>query len=123
MGCFVAFHRRRSDRGLLFWAGHDLPGGTSVDEFLQHMLPLGNFVSSATTDWSNPSARSTARRPGYTDVALRRGGTAPPLPRVPGRDFVASLRLVSSTLGCPPQEDPHHEGPYQDRPPLCPFRL
>ena len=36
---------------------------------------------------------------------------APPPPPRPGKDFVASLRVVNGTLECPPQEDPY---PYRD---------
>ena len=39
----------------------------------------------------------------------------PPLPR-PGKDFMASLRIVNGTLECPPQEDPHQ---YRDLPGGC----
>ena len=36
---------------------YDPPGGTSVDDFLHHMLRLGDFAwSFATTGWSNSSA-------------------------------------------------------------------
>ena len=45
-------------------------------------------------------------------MAHRGRGQLPPPPR-PGKDFVASLRVVNGTLGCPPQGDPH---PYRDLP-------
>ena len=97
MGHLVALRRRRVDEvfcsglvpeaaeaQLCAIARYHPPGGVSVDEFLQHMLQLQTSRgSSATTGWSNSSARPRARRPGCTDGSLRQRVTAPPLPRVP----------------------------------------
>ena len=69
--------------------------------------------SSATTGWSDSSARPKMRRPGCINGSPRRSTTAPPPPLLPGRDFLVSLCIVSGVLECPPQEDPH---PYRDLP-------
>ena len=93
---------------------YDPPGGTSVDEFLQHMLQLGDSV------WEllNHRLEQLLRLPHSAAARVPRWLTAeqddcPPTSPAPGRDFVASLRIVNGTLECPPQEDPH---PYRDLP-------
>ena len=93
---------------------YDLPGGTPVDEFLQHMLRLGAFV------WELRNHRLEQLLPAPLSAAARlqrwltaaEGDCSPPPPR-PGAGFVASLRIANGTLECPPEEDPH---PYQDLP-------
>ena len=89
-------------------ARYDPPGGTSVDDFLHHMLQLGDFA------WELRNQRlerflhetlSAAARVHRLLTATE--GNCPPPPPRPGRDFVASLRVVNGTLECPPQEDPH----------------
>ena len=63
-------------------ARYDPPGGTSVDNFLHHMLRLGDFAwELRTTGWSNSSMSPQVRRPGCTDGSSRRRATALPLPR------------------------------------------
>ena len=95
-------------------ARYDPPGGTSVDDFLHHMLRLGDFA------WELRNHRleqllceplSAAARVHRWLTAVE-GNCPPPSPR-PGKDFVASLRVVNGTIECPPQEDPH---PYRDLP-------
>ena len=93
---------------------YDPPGGTSVDDFLHHMLRLGDFA------WELRNHRleqllhdplSAAAR-AHRWLTAAEGDHPPPPPR-PDKDFVASLRVVNGTLECPPQEGPH---PYQDLP-------
>ena len=95
-------------------ACYDPPGGTTVDEFLQHMPRLGDFV----WELRNHRLEQLLRAPLSTAARVHRwldaaeGDCPCPLPR-PGGDFAASLRIVSGTLACPLQEDPH---PYRDLP-------
>ena len=86
---------------------YDLPGGTSVDEFLPHMFRLEDFA------WEQllRTLHSAAARM-HRWLTATKGDCLPPPPRL-SRDFVASLRLVNGTLACPAPEDPH---PYQDLP-------
>ena len=93
---------------------YDPPGGTSVDDFLHHMLRLGDFA------WELRNHRleqllhdplSAAAR-AHRWLTAAEGDHPPPPPR-PDKDFVASLRVVNGTLECPLQEGPH---PYQDLP-------
>ena len=93
---------------------YDPPGGTSVDDFLHHMLRLGDFA------WELRNHRleqllhdplSAAAR-AHRWLTAAEGDHPPPPPR-PDKDFVASLRVVNGTLECPLQESPH---PYQDLP-------
>ena len=91
---------------------YDPPRGTSVDEFLQHMLRLGKFV----WELRNHRLEQLFRAPHSAAARVHRCLTAmqddcPPPPPRPVRDFVASLRIVNRTLECPPQEDPHR---YRD---------
>ena len=95
-------------------ARYDTPGGTSVDDFLHHMLRLGDF------QWElrNHRLEQLLREPLSAAARAHRWLTAaegdhPPPPPRPDKDFVASLRVVNGTLECPPQEGPH---PYQDLP-------
>ena len=95
-------------------ARYDPPGETSVDDFLHHMLRLGDLA------WELHIHRleqllheplgAAARVHRWLTAAE---GSCPPPPPRPDKDFVASLRVVNGTLECPPQEDPN---PYQDLP-------
>ena len=63
-------------------ARYDPLGGISVDEFLQHMLRLGDFVWELRNHWLEQLFRaplSAATR--CTDGSLRQTTTAPPLPQ------------------------------------------
>ena len=95
-------------------ARYDPPGGTSVDDFLHHMLRLGDFA----WELRNHRLEQLLREPQSAAARAHRWLTAaegdhPPPPPRPDKDFVASLRVVNGTLECPPQEGPH---PYQDLP-------
>ena len=95
-------------------ARHDPPGKTSVHEFFQHMLQLGDLVR----ELRKHRLEQYLRAPHSAAARVHRWLTAvesdcPPPPPRPRRDFVACLRIVNGTLECPPQEDPH---PYQDLP-------
>ena len=87
-------------------------GGTSVDDLIQHMLRLADFV------WETPNHRQEQllRTPHSAAARVHRwlnaaeGDCPPPQPR-PSRGSMASLRLVNSTLDCRDQEDPQ---PYRD---------
>ena len=95
-------------------ARYDPPGGTTVDNFLHHMLPLGDFA----WELRNHRLEQLLREPlsaaaqvhGWLTAAE---GDYPPSPPRPDKDFVASLRVVNGTLECPPQEGPR---PYRDLP-------
>ena len=94
-------------------ARYDPLGGTSVDDFLHHMLRLGDLA----WELRNHRLEQLLREPLSAAARMHRWLTAAegncPLPRPrPDKDFVASLRVVNSNLKCPPQEDPH---PYRDR--------
>ena len=89
-------------------ARYDPPGGTSVDDYLHHMLWLGDFA------WELRNHRleqllceplSAAAR-AHRWLTAAEGDHPPPPPR-PDKDFVASLRVVNGTLECPPQEGPN----------------
>ena len=95
-------------------ARYDPPGGTSLDNFLHHMLRLWDFA------WQlcNHRLEQLLREPLSAAARVHRWltaaeGSCPPPPPRPDKDFVASLRVVNGTLECPPQEDPH---PYRDLP-------
>ena len=95
-------------------ARYDLPGGTSVEDFLHHMLRLGDFA----WELRNKRPEQLLRGPLSAVARVHRWltgaeGSCPPPPPRPGKDFVASLRVVNGTLECPPQEDPQ---PYRDLP-------
>ena len=95
-------------------ARYDPPGGTSVDDFLHHMLRLGDFP----WELRNHRLEQLLREPLSAAARVHRWltaaeGNCPPPPPRPGKDFVASLHVVNGTLECPPQEDPH---PYWDLP-------
>ena len=84
------------------------PGGTSVDDFLHHMLWLGVFVWELRNRWLEQLLHEplSAAAGMHRWLTATEGDCPPPPPR-PGRGFVASLRVMNSTLECPPQEDPH----------------
>ena len=87
-------------------APYNPPGGTSVDDFLRHMLRLGDFA----WELRNHRLEQLLREPLSAAARVHRWLTAaegdcPPLPPRPGKDFVAPLRVVNGTLECPPQED------------------
>ena len=93
-------------------ARYDTPGGTSVDDFLHHMLRLGDFA----WELRNHRLEQLLREPlsaaarAHRWLTVAEGDHPPPPPR-PDKDFVASLRVVNGTPESPPQEGPH---PYQD---------
>ena len=95
-------------------ARYDPPGGTSVDDFLHHILGLGDFA----WELRNHRLEQLLREPqnaaarAHWWLTAAEGDDPLPPPR-PDKDFVASLRLVNGTLECPPQEGPHS---YQDLP-------
>ena len=85
-----------------------------MDNFLHHMLRLGDSA------WELRNHRlelllcerlSAAARVHRWLTAAE--GNCPIPPPHPGKDFVASLRVVNGTLECLPQEVPH---PYRDLP-------
>ena len=85
-----------------------------MDDFLHHMLRLGDFA----LELRNHRLEQLLREPQSAAARAHRWLTAaegdhPPPPPRPDKDFVASLRVVNGTLECPPQESPH---PYQDLP-------
>ena len=87
---------------------------TSVDDFPHHMLRLGDFA----WELRNHRLEQLLREPLSAAARVHPWLTAaedscPPPPPRPGKDFVASLRVVNGTLVCPPEEDPH---PYRDLP-------
>ena len=89
-------------------ARYDPPGGTSVDDFLHHMLRLGDFA----WELRNHRLEQLLREPLSAAARVHRWltaaeGNCPPPPPRPDKDFVASLRVVNGTLECPPQEGPH----------------
>ena len=95
-------------------AHYDPPGGTSVGEFFQHMLQLGDCV----WELRNRQLEQLLRAPHRAAARVHPWLTAaesdcPPAPPQPGRDNPAPLCLVNGTPKCPPQEDPH---PYRDLP-------
>ena len=95
-------------------ARYDPPGGTSVDNFLHHMLQLGDFA----WELRNHRLEQLLREPLSAAPRVHRWLTAtegdyPLSPPRPDKDFVASPRVVNGTLECPPQEGPQ---PYRDLP-------
>ena len=95
-------------------ARYDPLGGTSVDDFLHHMPRPGDFA----WELRNHQLEQLFREPLSAAARVHRWltaaeGSRPPPPPCPGKEFVASLRVVNCTLECPPQEDPH---PYRDLP-------
>ena len=93
---------------------YNLPGGTLIGEFLQHMLRLGDFV----WELRNHMLEQLRSAPHSAAAQVHRWltaveGNCPHPPRRPGRDFLASVCIVNGTLKCPPQEDPHS---YRDLP-------
>ena len=95
-------------------ARYDPPGGTSVDNFLHHMLRLGDFAWELRNHRQEQLLRKPLSAAAWVHRWLKAAeGSCPPPPPRPRKDFVASLRVVSGTLECPPQEDPH---PCRDLP-------
>ena len=95
-------------------ARYDPAGGTSVDNFLHHMLRLGDFA----WELRNHRLEQLLREPLSAAAQAHRWltpaeGDPPPPPPRPDKDFVASLSVANCNLECPPQEGPH---PYQDLP-------
>ena len=95
-------------------ASYRPPGKTSVDDFLHHMLQMGDFA----WELRNHRLEQLLHDPLGAAARVHRWltaaeGSCPPPPSRPDRDFMASLRVVNGTLECPPHEDPH---PYQDLP-------
>ena len=95
-------------------ARYDPPVGTFVDDFLHHMLRPGDFA------WELRNHRLEQLLCELLSAAARvhrwltaADSNCPPPPPRPGKDFVASLRVVNGTLECQPQENPH---PYRDLP-------
>ena len=85
-----------------------------MDDFLHHMLRLGDFVRELRNHWLEQLLReplSAAARVHRWLTATE--GDCPSPPARPGRGFLASLRIVNGTLECPQQEDPH---PYRHQP-------
>ena len=85
-----------------------------MDDFLHHMLRLGDF----TWELRNHRLEQLLREPLSAAAGVHRWltaaeGSCPPPPLRPDKVFVASLRVVYGTLECPPQEDPN---PYRDLP-------
>ena len=88
-------------------ARYDPPGGTSVDDSLNHMLRLGDSA------WEPRNQRLEQLLRGPLSAAARahrwltaaEGDRPPPSPR-PDKDFVASLRVVNGTLECLPKRAP-----------------
>ena len=76
-------------------ARYDSPGRTSVDEFLQHMLRLGNFARELC---NQPAGATPPRAPQHGAQVhhwlTAAEGDCPPPPAHPSRDFVASLRAA-----------------------------
>ena len=95
-------------------ACYDPPGGTSVDDFLHHMLGLGDFaweLCNCQLEQLLHEPLSAAAR-GHRWLSAAQGNCPPPPPH-PGRHFVPPIRVMNGTLECPQQEDPH---PYQGLP-------
>ena len=95
-------------------AHYDPPRGTSVDDFLHHMLRLGDSA----WELRNHRLEQLLREPLSAAARVHRwltaaDGSCPPTPRRAGKDSVASLHVVNGTLECLPQEDPL---PYRDLP-------
>ena len=89
-------------------------GGPSVDDFLHHMLRLGDFA----WELRNHRQEQLLREPLSAATRMHRWltaaeGNCPPPPPRRDKDFLASLRVVNDTLECPSQEGPH---PYRDLP-------
>ena len=83
-----------------------------MDEFLQHMLRLGDFVWELRNHWLEQLLRAPLSAAARVHRWLTKAeGNCPPPPPRPDRGFVASLRIVNGTLQCPSQEGLH---PYAD---------
>ena len=92
-------------------ARYDPPEGTSEDNFLHHMLRLGDFV----WELRNHRLEQLLCEPLSAAARMHRWlnateGNCYPPPLCPGRDFVTSHCVVNGTLELPPQENPH---PYR----------
>ena len=88
-------------------ARYDPPVETSVDDLLHHMLRLEDFARELCNHWLEQLLHEPlgAAAPVHQWLTRADGSCLLPPPR-PGKDFVASLRVVNGTLECPPQEDP-----------------
>ena len=85
-----------------------------MDDLLHHMLRLGDFAWELRNHWREQLLREPLSAAAWVHRWLTAAeGNCPPPPSRPGKDFVASLRVVNGTLECPPPEDPH---PYRDLP-------
>ena len=120
----MALRARRMDGSLLLRAGarggrgaaprHSLLPPAGSDDSLHHMLRLGDFA----WELRNHQLEQLLCEPLSAAARVHRWLTAaedncPPPPPRPGKDFVASLRVVNGTLECLPQEDLQL---YQDLP-------
>ena len=82
---------------------YDPPGVTSVDDFLHHMLRLGDFAWELRNHRLEQLLREPLSAAAWPDRWLTAAeGDHPPPPLRPDKDFVASLRVVNGTLKCPP---------------------
>ena len=90
-------------------ACYDPPDGTSVDDFLQHMLRLRDFV------WKlhNQRLEQLLSKPLMHRLLAAAEKDCPPPPPRPGGGLVDSLRILNGNLECPLQEDPEA---YRDLP-------
>ena len=85
-----------------------------MDNFLHHMLRLGDFAWELRNHWLEQLLREPLSAAAQVHRWLTAAeGNCPPSPPRPDKDFVASLRVVNGTLECLPQEDSH---PYRDLP-------
>ena len=95
-------------------ARYDQPGGAPVDDFLHHMLLVGDFAWELRNHWLEQLLREPLSAAARVHRWLTGAeGSCPPPPPRPGKDFVASLRVLNRIRECPPQEDLH---PYRDLP-------
>ena len=88
-------------------ARYDPPGGTSVDDFLHHMLRLGDFgweLRNHRLEQLPREPQSAAARAHRWLIAAE--GDHPPLPPRPVKDCVACLRVVNGTLQWRPKRAP-----------------
>ena len=82
-----------------------------MDDFLHHMLRLGNFAWELRNHWLEQLLCEPLSAAAWVHRWLTAAeGSRPPPPPRPGKHFVASFRVVNGTLECPPQEDPSRTG-------------
>ena len=127
VGHLVALRRRRVDGGLLFRAGargsrgaatRDCPLPPTRGDLRRRFPPAHAPVGDFAWELWHQRLEHFLRAPQSAPARVHRWLTAAegdcfPPPGRPGRDFLASLRLVNGTLDCPTQEDPR---PYRDLP-------